>query len=150
MIEGQEHSTKHESIQTQMMKTNYLRDRREVQEANSPDTSSRSDSPQPDTKVVWGGDGIEMDTQEKSESRTSRCTKIEPVLHMLQYVCLKQMFQFLRYAGAYGHYMPSCWQSDHKAKIWLKYAAVTVCTIQGYGRAHENNAQLPRKRTQKQ
>jgi hypothetical protein len=32
----------------------------------------------------------------------------------------------------------------------LKYAAVTVTMVQTYGRAHENNAQLPRKRTQKQ
>jgi len=34
--------------------------------------------------------------------------------------------------------------------MWLKYASVTVTTIEAYGRAHENNAQLPRKGTQKE
>jgi len=57
-----------------------------------------------------------------SESRTSRFTKIEPVLHMLKYVCLNHLLQFQRYAGACGYCMPSCRRSYHKTKIWLKYA----------------------------
>lgn len=100
MSEEQKHSIKQNSIQPQRMKTIDLRNRRKVYEANSPVTSSRSDSPKPNTKGLGGGGGndTEMDTQERSESRTSRFTKIETVLHMLKYVC-----QLLRYAGTYGH-----------------------------------------------
>jgi hypothetical protein len=81
-----------------MIKTNDLRDRRKVQEASSTDISPRSDSPKLDTKCGGGGTGygIEMDTQERSESRKSRFTKIEPVPHMLKYVCLNEPFQFLQ------------------------------------------------------
>ena len=65
---------------------------------------------------------------------------------MLKYVCLKQR------SSSYDvlkRTLTTCRVAD-EVIIRLKYAAVTVTTVQAYGRVHENTAQLPRKRTQEQ
>lgn len=87
------------------------------------------------TQKVGGGGGTvlkwTLKKRRNPEHRGSQKSNL-PVLHMLKYVCMNQLFQFIRYAGTYGHCMPSYWRSDHKAKICSCYshygADLRTCT----------------------